>query len=133
VVTYLAVVGNMAVSHNQAVITYGCFPAVSCTPVDGNKFTDGGITADLSRCFFTCKFQILWNGAQYSSGKNATVFADPRTIHDGNITADPGTLTDHYITMDHRKRIDFYIRSDPSIGINIGKWMRHYLIFAAGG
>src|SRR5690606_7676627 len=63
------IVGNVHVSHQQAIGPDRGFGAICSAPVDGYKFTDGGVVTDFGCCYFTGKFQILWYGRNDRSGK----------------------------------------------------------------
>ena len=89
IITNNTVVGKMGVCHDQAIFSNGGLFPVGRTTVHRNKFTDGGIIANHNRRIFAMEFQILRNGCNHRTRKNAAVFADPRTLHNCYIGADP--------------------------------------------
>ncbi len=61
VVAYLAVVRNMAVGHDQAVVADHGLPPVFGAAVDGYILADGGVVAYFNGGVLACKFEVLWN------------------------------------------------------------------------
>src|SRR5690348_7803277 len=111
VITYFAIVGNMRISHDKAVIAYLCFILISGTSVYGNAFADGGIVTNNGQSFFALKFQILWNSRDNRAGKYPAILAYPRPFHNGDIGGYPRAFTNFHILMNGCKWINFYIWS----------------------
>ena len=76
------VVRQVAVGHDETVLANPWWSSGPCCPVDGDKFADGGIVADLHGGLFPV-FQILRNGGDHGAGKYAAVLADAGAFHDG--------------------------------------------------
>jgi hypothetical protein len=125
VVSHDAIVRNMAVGHDETVISYHGLPSVLGSPVDGNKFPDGGIVADFNGGLLSFKFQVLGGSSNNRSWKDPAVFPDPGSIHDGYIAANPGSFSNFHILVDDRKRIDLDIGRDLCILMDIGMGVDH--------
>jgi len=125
VIAHDAIMCNMTVGHDEAVVAYlGC-PPVFAAPVYRNKFTYGGIIAYFHGGTFTLVFQILRNGCDYSAWKNAAVLSNPGTFHDGNIASDPGAITNFHILMNNTKGVDLNISGELCVGVYVGMWVNH--------
>jgi hypothetical protein len=120
-----AVMSNVAIGHNETVVSNYCFPAIFCTPVNGNKFPDGGIVSDFYGGDFSFEFKILGTGRYNGARENSTVLTDPCTLHDGYIATYPRTFSYLHILMDDCKRIDLYVCGQLCIRVNICMWMDH--------
>jgi hypothetical protein len=125
-----AIMGDMAVRHDKAIVAHHSLPSVFGAAVDCNELPDGGIVSDFHTGFFTFKFEVLRSCRDYGSGENPAVFTDSCTIHDGYIAANPGAFADFYILVNDRKRINFDVGCDAGVMMNIGMWMNHsYLLY----
>jgi hypothetical protein len=124
-----AVVRNVAVSHDQAVVSHLCGPTVAAAAVNGHKFTDGRIVSNLYRGFFAFIFQVLGDGRYYSAWKDPAVPAYPGAFHNGNVAADPGAFAYFNIVVDNGKRVYFNVCRQLGIGMNICMRMNHIIFF----
>src|SRR5690348_2137710 len=102
-IAYFAVVSNMRISHDKAVVAYLGFILIYCTPVDSNTFTYSCIITNYSKRIFSAKFQILGNSRYNGAWKYATVFTYAGTLHNGYIRSYPGTFTYFHILMNSGK------------------------------
>jgi hypothetical protein len=123
-----AIMGNMTVSHDEAVVANLSGPFILAATVDGYKLTDGGIVADLYGSIFSFVFQVLGNSGNHSSRENAAVVSYTGTFHDGYIAADPGAFADFYVLMDHAERVNLYIGGQFSVWVDVCVRMNHLLI-----
>src|SRR6478735_5885801 len=123
IVTYNAVVRQMAVGLDQAIAPDGGFFPVLGATVDGDEFADGCIVADKNIGVFALEFEILRNGGNDRTGKYSAVVPDPCSFHDCHIRSDPGSFSDFHILMDNRERIYLHICGDPGVGMNISMGM----------
>ena len=116
---------NMAVCHDQAIVSHFGGPPVFAAPVNGYKFPNGSIITDLYSCIFTFIFKVLRNGRNNSTRENAAVLTNSCTFHNGYIAADPGAFTNFYILVNNTKRINLYIGCKLGIGMNVCMRMNH--------
>ena len=72
-----AVVCNMGICHDQAIVSDNGFSFRGCSAVDRNTFADRRIVSDFCGCLFSVELQVLWNTGNYSSRENGTVVSDP--------------------------------------------------------
>src|SRR6476661_903433 len=70
IITNNAVVGEVAISLNQAIAANGGFFPVFGSPVNSNKFPNSCIISDENIRIFTLKLKILWYGSNNSSREN---------------------------------------------------------------
>jgi hypothetical protein len=128
IITNDTIVGNMAIRHDEAIVSNLRGPPVLTTPVNGHKFADGCIIPDLHCCMFSFVFQILWNGCDHGAGKDAAVLTDPGSLHNCNIAPDPGTFADLHILVNNTEGINLNVGGKISIRVNVRVGMNH-LIF----
>ena len=129
VITDDAVVRDMTVSLQQAVVADTCFPAFLCSPVHCHKLSYSGIISYFHQRIFSFKLQVLGNSGDHGAGENAAVPADARPFHNGHIAADPGTFSNFNIVMNDCKRVYFYIGRQLCVGMNIRMGMNHLRLF----
>jgi hypothetical protein len=122
------IVGNMTVSHDEAIVANLGGPFIFAATVDRHKLTYSGIVADLNGGVFAFIFQVLGNTSNYSSRENAAVIADAGALHDGYIAADPGAFSNFYILMDHAEWVNFYIGGQFGVWVDVCVRMNHLLI-----
>src|SRR5678816_330367 len=125
VITNYAIMRQVAIRHYQAIFPNHGFLSHFCSSVDCYVFADRSIISNANGRIFTLEFKILRNGGDNGSGKNATIFSDARTFHDGYIRTDPCSFTNFHILVDNCKWIHFYIRCQPGIWMNISMRMNH--------
>ena len=130
IISHFAVVCNMAIRHDQAIAPHLGGPAVLTTPVNGNKFTDGCIVANLHSGGFVVKFKILGYSGDHCTRENTAVFSNPRPFHYGYIAANPCAFTHFNIMMNYGKWINFYVVGKVCIGVYIRQRMYHKLFRA---
>jgi hypothetical protein len=128
IVPDLAVMRDMRVGHNQAVPANRSGKPVLGTAMDGNKFPDGGIVANVHGRFFTFEFQVLGGGGQHGAWKDPAVAADAGAFHDRNIASDPGAFADFHVVVDHGKGIDLDICCHAGVGVDIRVRMDHVIL-----
>jgi hypothetical protein len=129
VIAYDAIMRDVAVSHDQAVVSNLCGPPVAAAAVDCHKFTDGRIVANLHRGLFALVFKVLGDGRYYGAWKDPAVPAYPGAFHNGNIAADPGAFAYFNIVVDNGKRVYFNVCRQLGIGMNICMRMNHIIFF----
>jgi hypothetical protein len=129
IVAYHTIVGNMAVSHDKAVVANLGFSAVDGATIDGYKLPDGAIVANFYRGFFALKLQVLRDGSNNSAWKNAAILTNSGTFHNGYIAAYPCAFAYGYMAMYNGKRVHFYVVGQSGIGMYIGQRMNHNMCF----
>src|SRR5690606_4653286 len=125
IITHNTVVGNMAVSLDQTVLSNYSFPAVFCTAVNGYAFADGGIITNFGSSLFTRKLQILRNSGNDSSRKYTAVFTNSGTIHDGYIRAYPCSFSNDNIFMDSNKGLNNNIIGNFCLRVYVCEGLDH--------
>src|SRR5688572_5867849 len=71
IITKCAIVRNMCICHDEAMLTNYRLPFIFCSPVYSNTFSYGCMIADLNCRFFTNKFQVLRNSSNNRPRKYA--------------------------------------------------------------
>src|ERR1700681_3801778 len=99
-VTYTAIMRNMTISLNEAIVSDRSLFPFFRSAVYGYKFADGGIISDENIGILALKFQILRNGCNYGTRENPAVFTDTCAFHNGYIGANPCTLAYFHILVD---------------------------------
>jgi hypothetical protein len=120
-----AIMPNMAIGKDPAIIAHGSLPFIAGTAVNGHKFADGTVIANLNRGFFLGVFAVLGNGANYGSGEDAAILANAGPLHNGHIRPDPGAFAYFNVLMDNGKRIHLHICGQPCVGMYISMRMDH--------
>jgi hypothetical protein len=129
IVPYKAIMRYVAVGHDEAVLPdYGLHP-VESPFINGGTFPDGGIIANMNRCFFSSVFQVLWRGRNYSSGKDIAILANSRSLHNGYIRPDPGSVSYGYVIVYGGKGFNHYILCNLGSGVNIRQGLVHSISF----
>ena len=113
------IVRNMAIGHDQTIVTDNGLTAVYCASVDGHVFSYGGVIADFGSRLFVLELEILRYGRYYRTRKNVAVLSDTGTFHDGHVGSDPGSFSNHHIVMNGRERLDHHILGDFGSRMNI--------------
>ena len=67
-----AVVSDMRVCHDQAVVSDYGFTLRRCSTVDRNALADSGIVTYFCGCLLSVELQVLWNTGNYSSREDGT-------------------------------------------------------------
>src|SRR2546430_1537585 len=104
-----AVVCYMTVGHYKAIVTHPGSPAVPAAAVDRHKFANSSVITYLNGCFFPFIFEVLRNGSDHCSGKNAAIPANTGSLHDRYITTYPGTFANFHIMVNNREGINLNI------------------------
>jgi hypothetical protein len=126
VVTNLAIMGDVTICHDKAVVpNLGC-PPVFTSAVNGYKFTNGSVVANFDGSWFILKFKVLRNRSYNCPRKDPAVFADAGAFHDGYIASDPGAFTNFYVLVYDTKGINFYIRSKLGIRMDVCMGVNHW-------
>src|SRR5260221_2377226 len=129
IIAHNAIMCQVAISHKQAIFTYLRFFFYSCAAVHRYKLTNRCAITNIYVGIFTLEFQILRNGSNYSTWKNAAVLTNSCPFHNSYIGPDPCSITHLHILMDYSKRINLYIGSKPCIRMNICMRMNHAVIY----
>ena len=106
VISQKTIVSNVRICHQQTITSYHCFPFIFCTSVYGNTFSYCGIISHFNKSFFTIKFEVLWNSANYGAWKNFAAFTNNYFFHDHNMRHNMRTITNDYIIFNYCKRIN---------------------------
>ena len=101
VIAQLAVVCDVAVRHDEVVVSDDGFAFTEGSAVDGNELTDVAVVPDDGPGLFTVELKVL------------------RDATDGSMREDVTVITDDHIVIDIRKRIDGYILTDLRFGTYI--------------
>jgi len=110
-----AIVGNMHICHEQAVIPHNGFIIGFGTTINGHKFPDSGIIPDLNDSFLSVEFKVLRNGRYHGTGKDAAILANARAFHNGHMRANPGTFLHYYILFYIYEGLNNYILGNFSL------------------
>ena len=119
VIAQFAIVGDMYVSHEQAVIPDNGFPFRCGSTVYSYIFAQGGVVSYFGSCFFSLEFEILWNGRNDGSREDGAIFTDTGAFENGRIWHNTGSVADDDIFVNSNKRPYFYVFTDLCIGIYI--------------
>src|SRR5690606_27935561 len=111
-ISHNAVMGNMAIGHDQAVVANDRLHTVRGSLVDRGTLPYGGIVPDMDRGVLPLVLQVLGHGRNDRPGEYTAVLSDSGTLHDRDIGADPGTLPNGHIVVDGGKGLDHHILGD---------------------
>src|SRR5579863_5710291 len=100
---------DMAVCQDHAIVAHPGLPAVTGSAMDGNKFPDGRIIANLHRRLFPVKLKVLRISRNNRTWEDPAISADSGALHNGHITSDPGSGSDLNIFMNHCEWVHLYI------------------------
>jgi hypothetical protein len=114
------IVGDMAVCHDEAVVSDDGFPFGRRSAVDGNTFADGGMMADFGYCFFSCEFQVLRDTGDHGSGEYLAVIAYPRSVQDGDMGEYPAVIAYDYVFFDDGEGVYNHIFPYTGFRVNNG-------------
>jgi hypothetical protein len=120
-----AVVRDMCIGHDQAIVTDDCLSERPGTLVYGDAFPDNRVVADFDMGNFTLIFKILWYGRDDRSREDLAVFPDPGPVENGYVGTDPGSLPYFHILTDDRKSIHHGSRCDAGFRMDRGERMNH--------
>lgn len=110
VVAHGAVVRNVAVSHDETVVAYGCASACGCASVHGHAFAYGRVVAYYGQCVLAAEFEVLRDGSDYGTGKYGAVTAYACTFKNGDVAADARAFADFHIGVDGDERVYHHAR-----------------------
>ena len=97
IVSEQAIVGDVAVGHQEAIASDDCFPVRLGAAVDRDKFADHGALADFGGCRFTAKFEVLGYFADNAVMQNGAIGSQTGAGQQGHKTADVAMVTDNHI------------------------------------
>jgi hypothetical protein len=104
--------GNVGVSHDEAVFTHDCTAFGACTAVDGSAFANGGIVTYLGGGLFSGKLQVLRDAGYDSSGEDFASVAYARTVKDDGMGENAAIVADYNVFFHHHKRVYRYVSTD---------------------
>ncbi len=108
----LAVVGYVAIGHEEAVIADADDRVFLARGVDGDKFPYFTSLADGDIGGLSAKLEILSFGSDACAGPNDSPFADGRIPVDVGVRFDHHIVFENHIFFHHRERLDGDIFSD---------------------
>jgi len=101
-VTDLAVMGNMGVSHQVIIVTQaGMTAALGSTTVDGSEFPDDIVIPDVDKSIFTLESDILGIGAQGRERKNQAFLTDNRVFVNGGVVLNHSAVANAHTGTDN--------------------------------
>src|SRR5690606_5940006 len=117
----LAVVGDMAIGHEQVVVAdAGHAAALLGSAVHGDEFPDDVAVADLEPCGLAPVAEVLRCIAQTGMAVNGVAAADAGRSENGGVRADGGRFADLDIGADAGKGADAHARSQLGQGVDHG-------------
>ena len=94
----------MAISHNQAVVTYYGLTLAGSTTVNCNELADGGVITNDGISLLALKLQVLWVATYDCTRVDMAVLANTHTSVDGDIAINNCTLTYLHISVNASER-----------------------------
>ena len=91
--------GDVTVGHDETITAYYGLAFRGSTAVNSNTLSQGCVVAYVSVCLLTFEFEILRDTRNYSTGEDAAIAADTRTIHDGYVVHDDRTVADNDVAF----------------------------------
>jgi hypothetical protein len=128
IIAHYTIMGYVHIGHEEVMAAYLSFAKGFGSFIDGNALSDGGVIANGGKGILTTVFKVLGYGADYSTGKNFTVFTYASSFHDGDIASYPGAFTYFNIAVDHGEGVNVHIGSYFGIGVNVGESADHTFI-----
>lgn len=111
-----AIVSNVIVSHNQAILTDHGFALRGSAAVDGDTLAESSTITDISVSFLTLELKILRDGSDHSAGEDGDTIPDTRAGEDGDISIDDAIIADFDILI-YGREITY-----PDIIADLGIW-----------
>ncbi len=106
VVAYAAVVGDVRVGHDQAVVAHDGAPFGGGATVDGDVFAQGGVVAYYGVGFFATEFEVLGYRADDCAGEDGAVASDACAFEDGDVGAYACAFADLDVLVDGDEWVD---------------------------
>jgi hypothetical protein len=125
VITYTTIMCNMAVSHDKAIISNGCFPAVAGAPMNSYVFSYGRCCRRSQHTFARLCISDPVALRLYGSGENTAILTNGNAFHNGNIAAYPCAFPNCYVLVNNSERINFYVFGKPGVRMYIRMRMNH--------
>lgn len=118
VVAERAVMGHVAVCHEQTVVADDG-PSLGCgASVDGHALAECGAVAYYGKGLLATELEVLRLGAHDRSGKERAVTADAGTVHDSYVADKAGAVADFDISLHIAEGADLDIRANLCRGID---------------
>ena len=118
VVTYVAVVGDMSVNHEQAIVSNACFVAeLMRTSVDGGTFTKDITVSDADFAYTVGISEILGRTANNDVGEELIIGSNNDVPGNGYVIVQPTTRADANLRADDTEG------ANESIVGNFGGWI----------
>lgn len=129
VVAEEAVVGYVAVCHDEAVVADDGFAFGGCAAVDCDAFADVAVVADYDFGLFAAELEVLRDCSDDCAWEYVAIFADGCAFEDCCVAVDVCAGTDAYVFVDGDEWVDYYVVSQLCVWVNVGKWLFHYFCF----
>ena len=113
-----AVVCNVGVRHDQAVVAYHGLTFRCRAAVYGGALADNSVVADDGECILTAELQILRYSTHHGGGKNGAVGTYTCATENGGVSHDLGAGAYHYVGFDICERTNLGCRVDNCFGVN---------------
>ena len=121
VVADLAVMANVGLSHDEAVIAdAGSFILIDA-PVDDNMFTDDVVVADGDERGLSFPSEVLWRGGYDTTLEELVVLADACAVQNRDMRAHYTTVADNCVLVDVGESHNRDIVADLCFGMHVGK------------
>src|SRR5690606_181357 len=127
-----AVVGNVDICHEEAVLADHGFVFVACAAADGDVFADDGVVADECLCFLSREFEVLGYRRYGGAGIDANAFTEPCAIPDHGIRADPAVVVNDYVGLNGGKCFNGNVFPDFGIGVDISQLVKTHAFNLCG-
>ena len=108
----------MDIRHYQGVVADFSDTLAAClrASVDGGTFADGHIVPDFHICYFSVKFEVLWDSSHNCSRKYGTILTYFDIRKDGCVRINLAVVPNLYILIDICIRTYFYVFSEFCLG-----------------
>jgi hypothetical protein len=105
-----AVMGNVAIRHNQVMVSYTCHPSTpNGSTVKGGRFSNDVVIANNKLCGFIFVAQVLGRLAKTYKRVDLTVFANGAGARNNRMRGNPATLANFYVGTNDGKGVNPYV------------------------
>ena len=111
-------VGDVAVCHDQVVVSDDGLTFAECTTMYRNELTQYAVVADDRPSYLAVELEVLWDSSDHSGREHMAMFAQLGVLTDSGIGVDDTTVSDLYVLVNEDKRTYFYIRADLGFRMN---------------
>lgn len=123
-----AVMGNVAIRHNQVMVTNTCHPATpNGSTVERGRFSNDVVIANNELGGFVFVAQVLGRLAKTYKRVNLAVFANGAGARNNRMRGNPAALANFYVGTNDGKGVNPYVISQRGLVGNLSKRVNHCL------